>query len=63
MSTSVSRRHCWAGNENPFPWFSFVAMVKFHHFSGLEYLLSRCGVVSVHSWVGMCKCICIYIYI
>lgn len=40
---------------------TMLYMVKFHHFDSLEYLLYRCGVVFVHSGVGMCKCICIYI--
>lgn len=36
-------------------------MVGFDNFSSLEYLLSVCGGVSVHIWVGMYKYTCIYI--
>lgn len=33
------------GMRMHFPALTMLYMVKFHHFDGLEYLLSRCGVV------------------
>lgn len=53
MSTSGSKRRAETGNA--FPSFNMCSVVEFDNFSSLQYFPSICGVVSVCSWVAMCK--------